>query len=255
MAEDRRRVVLKSRREIEHMRQANRHTAEILAMMCAAVAPGVTTWELDRLAREEIAKRRVTSAFLGYYGYPAVICASINEEVVHGIPRRDKVIAEGDIVSLDFGVVVEGYVGDSAKSVVVGAGDAESAALVRVTRECLERAIERCTPDYRLSDIGQAVQTHAEAHGFGVVRDFVGHGIGTRMHEEPSVPNYFAGHRPRLREGMVLAVEPMLNAGGHGVRMLADGWTAVTKDGRRSAHFEHSIAITANGPDVLSLLA
>lgn len=254
MGNNRQRVVLKSKREIELMREANRHTAEILELMVQAVAVGVTTWDLDQIARKEITKRGVKSAFLGYYDYPAVICASINEEIVHGIPRRDKVIADGDLVSLDFGVVVKGYVGDSARSLVVGQGDAEAQTLCRVTRECLERAIERCTPDHRLSDVGQCVQEHAEAHGFGVVRDFVGHGIGTRMHEEPQVPNYFVGHRPRMAEGLVVAIEPMVNAGTHAVRMLPDGWTAVTRDGRRSAHFEHSIAITANGPDVLSSL-
>lgn len=248
------RVILKSRREIDKLRQANAHTAEILELMREAVAPGISTWDLDQLARREIAQRPVKSAFLGYRGYPATICASVNEEIVHGIPRRDKVLAAGDIIGLDFGVVFEGYVGDSAVTVPVGAVDAASARLLAVTRDSLEQAILVCTPGHRLSDIGQAVEAAARAAGYGVVRDFVGHGIGTRMHEEPQVPNYFEGPRPRLRPGLVVAVEPMLNLGTHRVRVLDDGWTAVTADGRRSAHFEHSIAILDDGPWVLSRL-
>ena len=248
------RIILKSRREIDKMRQANAHVAEILALMCEAVAPGISTWDLDQIARREIARRPVKSAFLGYRGYPATICASVNEEIVHGIPRRDKVLAAGDIIGLDFGVSFEGYVGDSAVTVAVGEVDAESRRLVEVTRQSLERAIEVCTPAHRLSDIGQAVQEVAEAASLGIVRDFVGHGIGTRMHEDPQVPNYYDGPKPRLRVGLVIAVEPMLNLGDHQVRVLDDGWTAVTRDGRRSAHFEHSIAIMEDGPWVLSRL-
>ena len=255
MSEQRGRIVLKSPREVALLREANQHTAEILQLMCEAVQPGMSTWHLDQIARKEISQRKVKSAFLGYYDYPAVICASINEEVVHGIPRRDKIIAEGDLVSLDFGVVVRGYVGDTARSLVVGEADAASVALCEVTQSCLTQAIACCSPEHRLSDIGKVVQAHAEAHGYSVVRDFVGHGIGTRMHEEPQVPNYFDGPRPRLRAGMVIAIEPMLNAGSPGVRVLGDGWTAVTKDGLRSAHFEHSVAVTEHGPVVLSALS
>ncbi len=246
------RIILKSRREIDKMRQANAHVAEILALMREAVAPGISTWDLDEIARREIARRPVRSAFLGYHGYPAVICASVNEEIVHGIPRRDKRLERGDIIGLDFGVSFEGYVGDSALTVAVGEADAASERLIEVTRASLERAIEVCTPAHRLSDIGQAVQTVAEEAGLGIVRDFVGHGIGTRMHEDPQVPNYYDGPKPRLRPGLVIAVEPMLNLGGHQVRVLDDGWTAVTRDGQRSAHFEHSIAILEDGPWVLS---
>lgn len=246
------RVVLKSEREISIMREANVHVAEILAMLCEAVAPGISTWDLDQIARREITQRKIKSAFLGYRGYPATICASVNEEIVHGIPRKDKVLKEGDIIGVDFGIVCKGYVGDSARTVPVGKIAPAAQKLIDVTRESLDRAIEICTPEYRLSDIGRVVQDFAEAHGFGVVRDFVGHGIGTQMHEDPQVLNYYDGPKPRLRPGLVIAIEPMLNAGTHEVEVLADGWTAVTRDRRWSAHFEDSIAITENGPFVLS---
>lgn len=253
MSEGRGRVVLKSAREVGLMQEANRHSAEILDLMCRAAVPGVTTLELDALARREIARRPgVKSAFLGYLNYPAVVCISVNEEIVHGIPRRDKVLREGDVVGIDFGVSVKGYVGDTARTVAVGTVSEADATLIRVTHECLLRAIELCTPAYRLSDIGRVVQEHAEAHGYGVVRDFVGHGIGTKMHEEPQVPNYYDGPKPRLRAGMVLAIEPMLTQGTHRVKLHKDGWTAVTADGKRAAHFEHSIAITDGEPIVLS---
>jgi methionyl aminopeptidase len=250
----RREVVLKSPREIEIMREANQHVAEILDMMCKAVAPGVTTWDLDVIARAEIKRRGVTSAFLGYHGYPAVVCTSVNEEIVHGIPRKDKVLREGDIIGVDFGVVHKGYVGDSARTVPVGKISPESQKLIDVTRDSLEMAIKVCTPENRLSDIGKTVQTYAESHGYSVVRDFVGHGIGTQMHEDPQVPNYYDGPKPRLRPGLVIAIEPMLNVGTHEVRVLEDGWTALTKDNKLSAHFEHSIAITEGEPIVLSRL-
>ena len=222
--------------------------------MCRAVKPGVTTWELDEIARSEISRRPVESAFLGYRGYPATICASINEEIVHGIPSRDRVLVEGDIVGIDFGVVYQGYVGDTARTVGVGRIDAAAQKLIDVTEACLTRALELCTAAHRLSDLGRAVQDLAESRGYGVVRDFVGHGIGRAMHEEPQVLNYYAGPRPRLRPGLVLAVEPMLCAGTHEVRVLSDGWTAVTRDGRWAAHFEHSVAILPHGPEVLSQL-
>ena len=253
MSERRRdRVVLKSPREVALLAEANRHSAEVLQLMCDAAQPGVSTWELDQLARREIAHRGVKSAFLGYMGYPAVVCISVNEQIVHGIPRKDKVLRDGDVVGIDFGVVAGGYVGDTARTIGVGAMSAEDQKLIDVTRTCLERAIAVCTPAHRLSDIGQVVQVHAEEHGYGVVRDFVGHGIGTRMHEEPQVPNYYDGPKPRLRPGLVIAIEPMLTAGGAKVRLMDDGWTAVTADGRKSAHFEHSVAITEGLPIVLS---
>jgi methionyl aminopeptidase len=252
MQRSRRTIILKSAREIDIMREANRHTAEVLAMMCEAAKPGMSTWDLDQIAREEIDKRPVTSAFLGYYGYPAVVCVSINEEVVHGIPRKDKVIRDGDIVSIDFGLCFEGYVGDTARSIGVGTLSTEAEDLIRVTRECLDQAIALCDPEHRLSDIGKAVETHAQNHHYGVVREFVGHGIGTRMHEEPQVPNYYEGLKPRLRPGLVIAIEPMINMGSYEVRVLDDDWTAVTKDGSWSAHFEDSVAILEDGPVVLS---
>lgn len=252
MKRSRREIVLKSPREIELMRVANVHVAEILDRMCAAVAPGVSTWDLDQIARAELKKRGMTSPFLGYYGYPAVVCTSINEEIVHGIPRKDRVLRAGDIISLDFGVIYEGYVGDAARTVAAGAIRPEAQKLMDVTRESLERAIAVCTPAHRLSDIGKTVQEFAEARGFSVIRDFVGHGIGTHMHEDPQVPNYYDGPKPRLRPGLVIAIEPMLSAGTHEVRVLEDGWTAVTRDRSLSAHFEHSVAITEGDPVVLS---
>lgn len=252
MQRGRRSVVLKSPREIEIMRVANRHTAEIIQLLCGAAVPGVSTWDLDQIARRELKERGLTSPFLGYHGYPAVVCTSINEEIVHGIPRKDKVLHEGDIIGIDFGVVYEGYVGDSARTIAVGRISAEAQRLIDTAWQCLNAAIALCTTAHRLSDIGKAVQTIAEASGYGVVREFVGHGIGTRMHEDPQVPNYYDGPKQRLRAGLVIAVEPMLNAGSHEVRVLDDGWTAITADGRWSAHFEDSIAITDAGPMVLS---
>lgn len=248
------RVVLKSPREVNLMRKANAHTAEILAMMCEAVTPGISTWDLDQIARREIGKRPVKSAFLGYRGYPAVVCVSINEEIVHGIPRKNKIANEGDVISIDFGVSCEGYVGDSARTLAVGKISPEAQQLIDVTRECLDKAITVCRPENRLSDIGRVVQNHAESFGYGLVRDFVGHGIGVEMHEDPQVLNYYDGPKPRLKPGLVIAVEPMVNMGGPGVKMLSDGWTAVTQDGRWSAHFEDSIAITDGDPWVLSRL-
>lgn len=248
-------VVLKSAREIDIMYEANQHVAEVLEILCRAVAPGVSTWDLDQISRAEIKKRGVKPAFLGYHGFPATICASVNEEIVHGIPRKDKVLAEGDIIGIDIGLVWKGYVGDSARTVPVGKISVEAQKLLDVTRESLERAIAVCTPEHRLSDIGIAVQTYAEENGLSVVRDFVGHGIGTQMHEDPQVLNYYDGPRPRLKPGMVIAIEPMLNQGTYDVEVLADGWTAVTKDRKLSAHFEHSVAITEGEPRVLSRLA
>lgn len=253
MSSGRRSVVLKSPREIEIMREANRHVAEILQILIEATVPGISTWDLDQIAREQLKKRGVESPFLGYHGYPAVVCTSVNEEIVHGIPRKDKVLADGDIIGIDFGVVCKGYVGDSARTVVVGKETRpEAQKLIDVTKQALDAAIEVCTPKHRLSDIGKVVQAIAEEHGYGIVREFVGHGIGTRMHEDPQVPNYYDGPKKRLRPGLVIAIEPMLNLGTEQVRVLEDGWTAITRDGSWSAHFEDSVAITETGPIVLS---
>ncbi len=249
------RIKLKSAEEIGLMREVNKVVAEILDVLEDAVAPGVSTWELDRIAAKEIQKHEVASAFLGYYGYPSVLCTSPNEVVVHGIPRKDVVLQEGDIVGLDFGVFKAGYCGDSARTVRVGAISPEKQQLIDVTRESLELAIEQCVIGRRVGDVGAAVQQHVEKHGFSVVRQFVGHGIGTQMHEDPPVPNHArAGTGKRLKRGLVIAVEPMVNAGTHEVEVLEDEWTAVTKDHSMSAHFEHSIAITDDGPVVLSRL-
>lgn len=252
-------IALKSREEIETMRETNQIVAEILAAICARVQPGVTTGELDRLAEELTLGRGATPAFKGYEVagrvFPRCLCISINEEIVHGIPSDRRALREGDIVGVDFGVRYQGFYGDSAVTVAVGQADAESERLIRATREALLAGIEQARPGKRMGDISAAIQEHAEKAGFSVVRDFVGHGIGTRLHEEPQVPNYGMRDRGlRLRDGMVLAIEPMVNAGGADVVIKSDGWTAVTKDGRRSAHFEHSVAVTDDGPYVLSEL-
>ena len=250
-------IPVKTRAEVEKMREASRHVAEILLELKALVRPGITTGELDREAEKRIAERGVTSSFKGYdpHGlpaYPAVLCVSVNDEIVHGIPG-ERTIEDGDIVSIDFGVSVDGYHGDSALTVTVGEVEAPRRKLVEVTREALDRAIAAMRPGQRLSDIGHAVQTRVEAEGYSVVRDFAGHGIGSRMHEPPWIPNYGAkGRGPRLRPGMVFAVEPMVNLGGPDVEILEDEWTAVTADGSPSAHFEHTILITDDEPEVLT---
>jgi len=251
------RIPIKTRREIALMREAGRHVAEILQELEALVAPGITTQELDRFAEKKIQERGLTSSFKGYdpYGlppYPGVICVSVNEEIVHGIPGP-RTIAAGDVVSIDFGVSVDGFHGDAAVTVTVGEVAPERRALVDVTRESLERAIAQMRAGRRLSDIGHAVQAHVEAAGFSVVRDFAGHGIGRRMHESPWIPNYGApGRGPRLAPGMVFAIEPMVNQGAPGVRILDDEWTAVTVDGAPSAHFEHTVLVTEGEPEVLT---
>jgi methionyl aminopeptidase len=247
-------IVCRSAAEIERMRAANALVAKVLGELRALVAPGVTTADLDALAEARILEAGARPAFKGYRGYPATICSSVNDEVVHGIPSRQRVLAEGDIVSIDMGVIRDGFYGDSAVTVPVGRVSAQAAALLKVTAESLERAIDQVRVGKRVSDIGHAVQRHVEANGFSVVREFVGHGIGTGLHEEPQIPNFGSpGRGPRLAEGMVLAIEPMVNAGRPGVRVLADGWTAVTRDGSLSAHFEHTVAVTADGPLVLTL--
>jgi methionyl aminopeptidase len=246
-------IVCRSAAELERMRDAGRLVGEVLTELASRIAPGVTTADLDAMAEERIAKSGATPAFKGYHGYPATICASINEEVIHGIPSGRRMLNEGDILSIDVGVSLNGYFGDSAITVPVGKVSEPAAALLRATEESLYKAIERVRPGGRISDIGHAVQRHVEANGFSVVREFVGHGIGQRMHEEPQVPNYGEpGRGPRLAEGMVLAIEPMVNAGKPAVKVLADGWTAVTKDGSLSAHFEHTVAVTADGPWILT---
>jgi methionyl aminopeptidase len=226
---------------------------EVLNELRAMVEPGISTLELDKVAERRTAEHKARPAFKGYRGYPASLCASINQEVVHGIPSGSRKLREGDIISLDFGVELDGYFGDAAVTVPVGKVKPELETLLRVTRESLDHGIEQARVGNRLSDIGSAVQKWVERHGFSVVREFVGHGIGTKMHEEPNVLNYGEpGHGPRLQEGMVLALEPMVNMGEPGVRVLSDEWTAVTTDGKPSAHFEHTVAITASGPRILT---
>src|ERR1051325_10678758 len=246
-------IVCRSHAELERMRDAGRLVGEVLTELAAQVKPGVTTADLDAMAEERITRAGATAAFKGYHGYPATSCASINDEVIHGIPSGRRGLNEGDILSVDVGVSLNGYFGDSAITVPVGQVSEEAASLLRATEEALYKAIERVRPGGRISDIGHAVQKHVEAFGFSVVREFVGHGIGQRMHEEPQVPNYGEpGRGPRLAEGMVLAIEPMVNAGKAAVKVLADGWTAVTRDGSLSAHFEHTVAVTAGGPWILT---
>lgn len=245
-------IVLKSAAELEKMRAAGRIVAEILAMLEALVKPGVTTAQLDRLAEKECLRRKAKPAFKGYGGFPYAICASPNERIVHGFPD-ERPMLEGDILSIDFGVLYQGFFGDAAITVPVGCIDSKSAALVTATSESLSRAIEMATPGGRLSDISHAVQSWVEPRGFSVVRDFVGHGIGRQLHEAPQLPNFGQpGQGPRLKVGMTLAIEPMINAGQPGVKILEDGWTAVTQDGKRSAHFEHTVAITEHGPEILT---
>jgi methionyl aminopeptidase len=246
-------IICRSADELERMRETGRLVGEVLAELAAMVAPGVTTADLDTVAEKRIARAGATPAFKGYHGYPATICASINEEVIHGIPSGRRLLKEGDIISIDVGASLNGYFGDSAITLPVGQVSEEAATLLRVTEEALFKAIERVKPGNRISDIGHAVQKHVEAYGFSVVREFVGHGIGQRMHEEPQVPNYGdPGRGPRLSEGMVLAIEPMVNAGKPAVKLLGDGWTAVTRDSSLSAHFEHTVAVTAAGPWILT---
>lgn len=244
-------IILKTPDEIAVMAKASRVVAEALAVLKDAVKPGVTTDELDRLAESEIRARGAMPAFKGYRNYPKTLCASVNEQVVHGIPSK-RVLKEGDIVGLDLGAIVGGFYGDSAVTVGVGRIDEKTAALVRVTEESLSLAIEQAQVGNRLSDISHAVQRHVEAAGYSVVTEFVGHGIGRQLHEEPQVPNYGKpGQGPRLQAGMVLAIEPMVNMGGSAVRVLDDRWTAVTVDGSLSAHFEHTIAIQSSGPAIV----
>jgi len=248
------RIILKSPQEIEKMRRSNLIVAEVLEEIRTAAKPGVTTRELDELAEVLLAKRKARSAFKGYHGYPAALCTSVNEEVVHGIPS-ERILQEGDILSLDFGVICEDYYGDAAITLPIGRISEEAEQLLRVAEEALYLAIDRARPENRLLDISATIQRHVESHRFSVVRDFVGHGIGKHLHEKPQIPNFGdPGRGVRLTPGMTLAIEPMINAGGYEVEILGDGWTAVTRDKSLSAHFEHSVAVTENGPYILSKL-
>jgi methionyl aminopeptidase len=250
-------IPIRSRREIEKMREASHHVAEILLALREMAEPGVKTADFDVSAAAMIAERGLISSFVGYAPgglppYPATVCVSVNEEIVHGIPGSRE-LRKGDILSLDFGIICEGFHGDSAITIPIGTVDQEAESLLDVTRECLDLGIEQMVPGKRLSDIGHAVETRAEAAGFSVVRQFVGHGIGRLLHEPPQIPNYGRpGRGPRLLPGMVFAIEPMVNVGTEKVRMLEDEWTAVTADGELSGHFEHTVLITENGPEVLT---
>ena len=237
------------------MRESGLVAAAILDEICAAAKPGASTWDLELVARRGIEKHKVTSAFLRYGQppYPAVLCTSVNEVIVHGIPRKDELLKAGDIIGIDFGIFMHGYCADTARTVTVGQVTPEKQRLVDTARDALERAIGLCTVGNRLGDLGHAVQSYAESRGYSVVRQFVGHGTGKSMHEEPQVPNFgAAGSGKRLKTGLVIAVEPMVNAGAPDVEVLDDDWTAVTKDRSMSAHFEHTIAITDKGPWVLT---
>ena len=250
-------IEIKSQEEIALMREAGLVVHQVLEELAKISEPGITLDELDAVAKRETEKRGAACAFIGLYGFPKHICISVNDQVVHGIPGKRKLV-EGDLVKLDHGAVVRGWYGDAARTVPVGKVTPEARKLVDATRESLEAAIRAMVPGNRISDIGAAVQGVIEPHGYGIVRDYVGHGIGKRPHEDPQVPNYGPAlwtrgqPNPRLRPGMVLAVEPMINAGTHEVRTLSDGWTVVTKDGKNSAHFEHTIAVTETGPVVLT---
>jgi methionyl aminopeptidase len=246
-------IVCKSPSEIERMRAANQLVANVLAELAARVKPGVSTADLDAAAEKLVRDAGAEPAFKGYRGYPATLCASVNEQVVHGIPSARKLV-EGDIISLDMGVKLDGYFGDSAVTVPVGGVSDDVLDLLRVTQEALEKGIRQVRIGGRISDIGHAIQRHVEAHGYSIVREFVGHGIGASLHEEPQIANYGEpGRGPRLAEGMVLAIEPMVNMGRPAVKVLADGWTAVTRDGSLSAHFEHTVAVTKDGPLILTM--
>jgi methionyl aminopeptidase len=247
-------IIIKSPPEIEAMRRAGAIVGQFFEEIRGHVKAGIVTLQLEEFAEEFVAKHSVRGAFKGYLGFPANLCSSINEEVVHGIPSARRVLREGDIVSIDFGVVREGFYGDAARTYSVGRISPESANLLATTERALGMAIEASLPGNRLGDISSAVQEEAESAGFSVVRDFVGHGIGRTLHEEPQVPNFgTAGTGPKLLPGMVLAIEPMINEGEHSVEVLPDGWTVVTRDRKRSAHFEHMVAITPDGYRILSL--
>jgi methionyl aminopeptidase len=245
-------IIGKSKKEIEKMRASGKLVGQVLAHLRTLVEPGISTIEIDQVAEKMIRDAGAIPTFKGYNGFPFSICASVNEQVVHGFPSGYK-LKEGDIFSIDCGATLEGFVGDTATTVPVGSVDENRLKLIKVTEQCLELAIEQCRPGNHLGDIGWAVQQHAEANGYSVVRDYVGHGIGRRMHEDPQIPNYGKpGHGPKIKSGYVFAVEPMVNKGTHFTKVLSDGWTVVTMDGQPSAHVEHTIAITDDGPEVLT---
>jgi len=248
-------IICKSPAEIEKLRRSGRMVRQVLGEIRERVKPGTTTLELEKFVARRFKELGAKPAFLGYRGYPCCLCASVNDEVIHGIPSDRRMLKDGDILSLDTGVILDGYYGDSAITVPVGAISESAQRLLKVTEESLELALEKVRLGNRLGDVSSTVQDYAEKNGYSVVREFVGHGIGKAMHEEPQVPNFGQpGHGPMLKEGMVFAVEPMVNAGGPAVKVLSDNWTAVTVDGRLSAHFEHMVAVTRNGPDVLTRL-
>ena len=248
-------IIGKSKKELDKMRAAGRLVGQVREHLRRLVKPGVTTIDLDRTAEKMIRDAGALPTFKGYNGFPYSICASVNEQIVHGFPS-EYALQEGDIFSIDCGVTLEGFVGDTAMTVPVGKVDEERLKLVRITEECLERAIVQCRAGNHLGDIGWAVQQHAEANGYSVVRDYVGHGIGRRMHEDPQIPNYGKpGLGPKIKVGYVFAIEPMVNLGTHFTKVLADGWTVVTLDGKPSAHAEHTIAITEDGPEVLTMVS
>jgi len=248
-----RNIVLKTDSEILLMHEANQIVAETLSMLQDVVDIGITTWELDKLAEELCLKRKARPAFKGYRGFPGSLCVSVNEEVVHGIPSRKKKLKKGDIISIDFGVQFKGYYGDSAITLPVGKIADDGQKLLDTTQKCLEKGIEQAVAGNRIGDISKAIQDYVVGSGFSVVRQFVGHGIGTELHEAPEIPNFYQGERTaRLLPGMVLAIEPMVNMGTHKVKVMRDGWTVITMDKKPSAHFEHSIAVTENGPLILS---
>lgn len=250
-----RNIVIKTPDEILIMHEANQIVAETLTMLTDVIDAGITTWELDKLAEELCLKRQARPAFKGYRGFPGSLCVSVNEEVVHGIPSRKKKLKKGDIISIDFGVQFKGYYGDSAITVSVGKIADDVQRLLDTTQKCLNKGIEQVVAGNRIGDISKAIQDYVEANGFFVVRQFVGHGIGTDLHEAPEIPNFYQGERTvRLLPGMVLAIEPMVNIGTHKVKVMRDGWTVVTSDKKPSAHFEHSVAVTENGPLILSSL-
>jgi methionyl aminopeptidase len=248
-------IIGKSRRDIEKMRAAGQLVGRVLQELRLMVQPGITTLDVDRAAEKMIRDAGALPTFKGYHGFPFSICASVNEQVVHGFPSAYK-LKEGDIFSIDVGATLEGFVGDTATTVPVGRVSEDLSELIRVTEECLERAIKECREGKHLGDIGWAVQSHAEAHGYSVVREYVGHGIGRRMHEDPQIPNYGTpGKGAKIKNGYVFAIEPMVNMGAHQTKVLKDGWTVITLDGRPSAHVEHTVAITEEGPQVLTRVA
>lgn len=249
------RAILKSPKEIEILRKANALVMEILMTLKEEVKPGKSTYEFEEIALKLCEKKGVKPAFKGYRGYPYALCISVNEEIVHGMPRREKILKEGDIVSFDFGVIYDGYVGDAAITVGVGEISELAKRLIKVTEEALYRAIEKARIGFKIGDVSFAIQSTVEREGFNVIRDFVGHGVGRSLHEPPEIPNYGKpGRGPKIEAGMVLAIEPMVSAGSWEVKILEDGWTAVTKDGSLSAHFEHSVAVTPSGPIILSAI-